>query len=112
MGYALARVARAQNVGVMGLAREADLADVLYDHYWLEEMERLDDLTREREAIRTAYRVNWAMNAPKELRRESADFHARLWRAPDGGMEPLTDPEKERVADIVASLVGMPAVVS
>lgn len=96
---------------MMQLAREADLADVLFTHYWLEEVERLEGLERESESIRQAYRMNWAFAAPKELKRERQDFDARLWRdphAPSG----LTDDEKAIAAQLVASIMGMPAVMS
>jgi hypothetical protein len=112
MAFALARVARAEGVGLMTLARDADLADVLFAHHWLEEFERLDGLSRESDAIRQAFRMNWAFAAPKEIAREQREFTARLWRDPSGRVPPLTDAEKVRVASIVASLVEMPSVVS
>lgn len=108
MAYALARVARAQGVGMMALAREGDLADILYAHHWLEEVERIEGLERESEAIHNGFRLNWAFAAPKELQRERREFNSRLW-AGQGG---LTDTEKARVAQIVASLINTPTVVS
>jgi hypothetical protein len=95
----------------MWLAREGDLADVLYAHWWITELERLDAIEAESRAIDQAYRMNWAFAAPKELSRERRTFRADLWRDPhDAGG--LTAAEKHRVATLIASIIHAPTVVS
>jgi hypothetical protein len=100
----MARVALATGRSLFDLA-DAPLHEVVYEFTRIAEVERLQGLQRESEALTAAIRMSYAMNDGKKLERELRDFQRKMQTRPHHlrAATILTDDVMARVNAILAA---------